>query len=225
MKGPTPYSRSGQESGIVGQLFERLSARFVGPSGIETTRFLALGRNDGARRERGLDGRVVAGTIAAATPEKGLDVLSRAGTILAGESGGAEIVFLALSPGGWEMPNLRRVDPAETTVEEFLSLLDLYVAPSREEGLSTALMAAVAAGLPVVGSRTGGIPEIAGEDHAVLVPPGDAALLARVIRSLAASEERRRALGRRARERGRLFDIEGTVDGTLSVYRTVLATP
>lgn len=195
------------------------------PSGIETARFRSVSRDDVARRDRGLAGRIVAGTVAAPTPEKGLDVLSQAGRMLAGGDegeSGPRIVFLARTAGGRDLPHIRRVDPAETTMEAFFSLLDLYVVPSREEGLSTALMAAVAAGLPVAGSSAGGIPEIAREDHSILVEPGNAAALAGAVHTLAVDEALRKRFSRRARERGDAFDIAETVAQTIAVYREIL---
>jgi len=197
----------------------------VVPSGIETARFRSVSRDDRARRDRGLEGCVVAGTVAAPTPEKGLDVLSRAALMLAGGDGrgyAPRVVFLARTAGGRDLPSIRRIDPEETTMEAFLSLLDLYVVPSREEGLSTALMAAVAAGLPVAGSCAGGIPEIAREDHAILVEPGNASALAEAVHTLAADGALRERFSRRARERGGEFDIAGTVARTIAVYREIL---
>src|SRR5690606_1940170 len=61
---------------------------------------------------------------------------------------------------------------------------------------------AAAAGLPVVGSRIGGIPEGIDEgESGVLVEPGDAAMLAAAIERLHAEPDRVRAMGRAARAR------------------------
>ena len=47
-----------------------------------------------------------------------------------------------------------------TDVQDILPMADIYVHPSRSEGLGSALLEASVAGLPLVGSRVGGIPEI-----------------------------------------------------------------
>lgn len=85
-------------------------------------------------------------------------------------------------------------------VHALLPGCDLFVLASFEDAFPTVLLEAMAAGLPVVASRVGGIPEITDE---VLVPPGDAEALANSIRDLLANDERRRAMGEAARQRAR----------------------
>ena len=197
------------------------------PSGIETARFAGLHQDGRERERRGLDGRFVVGTVAAPTPEKGLDVLAAAAAILGPAAGGktaGRIAFLVQTTAAFApTAGIARIDPGEMPIERFLALLDAYVVPARAEGLSTALMAAVAAGLPVAGSRVGGIPEVAGEDHAILVPPGDPAALAGAIAALADDDGMRRRFAARAGERAGEFDISRTVEKTIAVYERLLA--
>ena len=69
-----------------------------------------------------------------------------------------------------------------------LDRADLYVMPSRQEGLPRAMIEAMARGLPCIGSTVGGFPELlSGED---LVPPNDAPALARKIREVLADPAR-----------------------------------
>ena len=82
---------------------------------------------------------------------------------------------------------------------------DAFVLPSRRlsngrtEGAPVALLEAMYAGLPVVASRVGGVPELTGaEDAALLVPPDDAGALAAALTRLADTP----ALARRLAERG-----------------------
>ncbi len=66
-----------------------------------------------------------------------------------------------------------------TDIPEILKTLDVFVLPSRREGLPMALLEAMASGLPVVASRVGGIPEILeGCDAGMLVDPMDTDALA-----------------------------------------------
>jgi L-malate glycosyltransferase len=87
-------------------------------------------------------------------------------------------------------------------VPEILKALDVYVMPSLWEGLSIAMLEAMAAALPVVISDVGGVSQVVGNDeYGIRVPPGNAAELARAIRSLCAEPQRRAALGARAKQR------------------------
>jgi hypothetical protein len=67
-------------------------------------------------------------------------------------------------------------------VLEWLDGLDLYVVPSLQEGLPRALVEAMSRGLPAVGSRRGGIPELV--DARWLHRPGDSRALARLVAAL-----------------------------------------
>ena len=69
--------------------------------------------------------------------------------------------------------------PAGARVREQLDAADLFVLPSRQEGLPRATIEAMARGLPCIGSRAGGIPELLPDE--ALVPAGDAGALANKI--------------------------------------------
>lgn len=82
---------------------------------------------------------------------------------------------------------------------------DIFVAPSKtsvywEEQYGMALLEAQASGLPIVTTRSGGIPENVG-GAAVLIRPGDAVSLSREIFSLITQPEKRRTMGKAARTR------------------------
>jgi glycosyltransferase involved in cell wall biosynthesis len=71
-------------------------------------------------------------------------------------------------------------------VPSLLPGADVFVLPSLHEGLGIAAMEAMAAGLPVVASKVGGLPEIVDDgDTGLLVPPGDAAAFATALRRIA----------------------------------------
>lgn len=78
--------------------------------------------------------------------------------------------------------------PAGDAVRDKLDAGDLFVMPSRIEGLPRALVEAMARALPAIGSAAGGIPEVLPR-HA-LVPPGDPARLAESIDRMLADPER-----------------------------------
>jgi glycosyltransferase involved in cell wall biosynthesis len=79
--------------------------------------------------------------------------------------------------------------PSGSAVRAVLDDADLFVLPSRTEGLPRALVEAMARGLPCLGTSVGGIPELLLPTH--LVPPGDAAALARGVRMVLGTTEGR----------------------------------
>lgn len=98
----------------------------------------------------------------------------------------------------------------------------IYVQPSMDEGSSNAVLEAMAAGLPIVATRVGGMQELLG-DAGVLVEAGDEEGLGAAIDGLLGSEARRRALGEAARKRaGDMYSEEAVVAATLDVYRGVV---
>jgi glycosyltransferase involved in cell wall biosynthesis len=83
----------------------------------------------------------------------------------------------------------------------FLAALDVFVYLSKSEGLGSAILLAMAHGLPVVASRVGGIPEIVRDgETGLLIAPNRRQDLVSAVQGLLESEERRRLLGQAARE-------------------------
>ncbi|MCU1308722.1 MAG: glycosyl transferase group 1 [Acidobacteriaceae bacterium] len=70
--------------------------------------------------------------------------------------------------------------PAGKAVFEFLDFIDIFVMPSRTEGLPRAMVEAMARGCPCIGSAVGGIPELLAPE--ALIPPSDERQLAAAIR-------------------------------------------
>lgn len=105
-----------------------------------------------------------------------------------------------------------------------LPCLDLLVHPALMEGLGVSLLQASSAGVPIVASRAGGIPEAVRDGvNGLLVPPGDVAALGAAVGRLLAD----RALARQMGEAGqamieREFSVDGMVEGNLRVYRELL---
>jgi len=91
-------------------------------------------------------------------------------------------------------------------VRRELDRADLFVMPSRTEGLPRAMIEAMARGLPCIGSAVGGIPELLpGSD---LVPPNDAARLAEAIAGVIADPARMAWMSARNLEKAREFSPE-----------------
>jgi glycosyltransferase involved in cell wall biosynthesis len=96
-----------------------------------------------------------------------------------------------------------------------------FVLPSLAEGLPMALLEAMAAGLPVVVSAVGAMPEAVREGlDGHVVPPNDPKALAAAMDDLARAPDQRERFGASAAERCRaLYGIEGMVDALMGVYR------
>jgi len=173
------------------------------------------------------------GAIGRLSPEKGQSVLLRslpailaafpqAGLVLVGEGRSrSELEREALRLGIADRAvflGFRR------DVPELLGAIDLFVQPSIYEGFGMSLLEAMAAGLPIVASRVGGIPEVV-QDGAtgVLVPPQDpealAAAVVRLLRDRAGARRLGEAAARRVRERHSLQAVAARVD---ALYREVL---
>ncbi|MBI4617797.1 MAG: glycosyltransferase family 4 protein [Planctomycetes bacterium] len=96
--------------------------------------------------------------------------------------------------------------------------------PVRPEPFGRVVLEAMAAGVPVVASRAGGVVELVSDgETGILVPPGDAPAHARAVLSLLADPERARAMGRRGREvAAARFSIDRTVGAVMEIYRELL---
>ena len=84
---------------------------------------------------------------------------------------------------------------------EQLGKADVFVLPSHREGLPNALLEAMAAGLPVIATRVGGVPEVLDEDGVgILLDPHDSTALGEALAELVSKADLRVSLGKRARE-------------------------
>jgi glycosyltransferase involved in cell wall biosynthesis len=96
--------------------------------------------------------------------------------------------------------------PSGKPVRDFLDAIDLFILPSRAEGLPRALLEAMACGCPCIGSNVGGIPELL--DPIDIVPVGDAERLARKILEVASAPERMKQMAERNFKRAKHFSPE-----------------
>jgi glycosyltransferase involved in cell wall biosynthesis len=106
-----------------------------------------------------------------------------------------------------------------------LAAADIFVLPSRSEAFPNAVLEAMAAGLPIVASAIGGIPELVEDGRTgLLVPPGRPDLLARRLSELMADPALAGRLGRAAGNEARThYSFDRMVDAFDSLYRAELA--
>lgn len=187
-----------------------------------------------ARRALGLrpDGPVV-GWAGRFSAEKAPELLVRAMPAL-GEPGptvamlgdgprltGARAVAARLGVGG------RLVTPGLVPgAGSLLRAFDVFVLSSRTEGTPIVLFEAMAAGVPVVATRVGGVPDVVGSAEATLVPPGDPAALAAAIRAALDDPEAGRQRAAAARRRlETAFAAEPWLESYERVYGAVRRAP
>lgn len=102
---------------------------------------------------------------------------------------------------------------------------DLFVMSSHMEGLCTSIIDAMLAGVPVVATRAGGIPELVTHDETgLLAPPRNPEALASAISDLLDAPERGAQMAAAARENMLSnFTADGMVEGTMAAYKRILA--
>jgi glycosyltransferase involved in cell wall biosynthesis len=109
-------------------------------------------------------------------------------------------------------------------VNAYYDASDLFVLPTFHEGYGMAVAEAIAHGLPVISTRTGGIPELVGGEAGILVGAGDVSGLATTLSRVLADAGLRARLAAGARERrSRLPTWEGAAARFGDALRTVIA--
>ncbi|MDP2895174.1 MAG: glycosyltransferase [bacterium] len=209
-------------------------------SGIEVERFACPDREKAHRLAAELripEGSFVIGSVGSLVPCKGHSVLVEAfQQIVAQASPPAPPNPVCLIVGdGPEKPRIEisvrkkglrdRVVFAgqREEIPELLSLMDVFVMPSLQEGLGTAALEAMAAAKPVIASNVGGLSEAVVDGRTgFLVVPGESAALARVILQLVNDPGKMSALASNASKHVRdRFSCEAMVKGTIAVYRSL----
>jgi len=201
-------------------------------NGIDPTPYREQDRGR-QRKELGLsENEIALGAMGRLHRQKGFDLLinamakvqethPKAVLLIAGEGPQRGDLEKMAAPSG---DRVRLV--GEQKAEEFLAALDIFVLPSRWEGMPNAVLEAMASGLPVVASRVGGTPEIVSESNArteaesgILVPPDDIDALAGALNELISSPERREKIGESARSRAeKLFSVKKMVEEYEALY-------
>jgi L-malate glycosyltransferase len=97
---------------------------------------------------------------------------------------------------------------------------DVYVVSSREEGLGTSVLDAMARGIPVASTSAGGLPEMLHQGAGILVPPRNPEALAGAVQRILSDPELRRSLVERASRAVERFSADRMAAEVRSVYRS-----
>ena len=205
----------GRDGAVLGRRSEQRRAAARGALGIEAGVPLVLGV---ARQER----------------QKGLDVLLGAWAAVIAARPAARLVIAGREGNDTPMlqaqiDELRLGDTVRflgrrDDVSELLAAADVFVLPSRWEGLGSVLIEAMALEAPIVASDLPAVRELlVSGDHALLTPPEDASALARSIGAVIDDPSAARERARAARTRFEAsYEIGVIADRTASFYRRAL---
>ena len=168
---------------------------------------------------------------------KGYDTLARAAAIVCREYPKAVFVVVGRIPKDGYIDELRSLIASLGLTENFrftghfdnvfpvLQMCDVFCHLSRTDGLSNALLEAMACGLPCIVRRAGGNPEVVEEGRSAFVVPSDEPeMAAQRILTLLGSRDRARSMGARGRRIiEQKFTAEAMVHGLVQVYDGLLA--
>jgi len=175
------------------------------------------------------DGRFRIGCVSRLSREKGVDVLVEAFARIRRCTPDAELVLIgdgaqraALEQQAADSGVAGHVQFLGTRddVPALLATFDAYVLPSRTEGLPMALLEAMAAGLPVVATAVGGVPEVIVDgENGLLTGPEDPGALADAVVRLAGDDDLMRRLGAAARA---AYEREYRLSVMVDRYETIM---
>ncbi|MCZ7403143.1 MAG: glycosyltransferase family 4 protein [Candidatus Methanoperedens sp.] len=106
-------------------------------------------------------------------------------------------------------------------ITEIYKNCDIFILPSMNEGMSNALLEAMASGLPIIVTATGGTSELL-ERNGVVVPIGDSSAIAQAISELMDNPEKRRRMGIKSREIAERMEWKAVGDAYFRLYRNAI---
>lgn len=201
---------------------------------IEITPWIEQPDRDGFEREFGLKpGVPVIGVVAQLIRRKGHHILLEALPVVLASFPEIQVIFFGKGPratalrdaiGQRGLSGQVRLAGFREDLPRLLPCLDLVVHPAVMEGLGVSLLQASCAGVPIVASRVGGIPEAVRDGvTGLLVEPGNPIELAEAIRRLLRDQTLAKRMGRAGRELvAREFSADIMVQGNLRVYQELV---
>jgi glycosyltransferase involved in cell wall biosynthesis len=206
----------------LGERMRELGARWVEAAVVPAPEIQESGRDSAEVREELGEGAVVL-TVARLAQQKGLEVLLEAAAgpypekvifVVAGEGPLRGELEGRIAAGGLPV----RLLGNRGDVGDLLRVAAVYVVPSWWEGQPLTVQEALRAGVPIVGTRVGGIPDMVG-DAGLLVPPGDGKAIRDAVVRVLSEPGLAERLGKAAAERGRRLPTEANaVQAVLRAY-------
>ena len=203
-------------------------------AGIDTGRFASAGCDEALRNRLNLSGKRVVGIVAKLSHVKNHRLFLEAASAMASERGDIEFLIVGDGPLRGRLETLAsklglesRIHflGASDEVSSVLKLFDVFVLSSRSEGVPNAVMEAMAAGLPVVATRVGGVPDIVLDGTTgILVDTDDSRAMADAVLGLLSDPARAELMGTAGAEVAReKYDIGAVVSGVENVFDALLS--
>ncbi len=205
------------------------------PNGIDTQRFLALGAGQQVRCRLGIpQGVPVIGTIGRLSEIKRQDLLIRSFARVRAHRPDAHLLLVGDGPLASSLRQLAEECGLNGCVhfagyqsepERYLQAMDVFALTSRSEGMPVAILEAAAAGVPVLASRVGGVPEIIEHQRTgLLFEANDSSALTAGLIALLDDPALAGRLAQAARQQAQsLFDVRHMVAGYHKLYSSLLA--
>ena len=174
-------------------------------AGIDTSVFSSASGDEALRNRLGLSGKRVVGIVAKLSHVKNHKMFLEAASLMTSERDDIEFLVVGDGPLRGRLEKLSgelglggRVHfvGASDDVPSVLKLMDVFVLSSRSEGVPNAVMEAMAAGLPVVATRVGGVPDaVVDGETGILVDPDDSRGVADAVLGVLADPRRAESMG------------------------------
>ena len=205
------------------------------PDGVPVPQVRSAAEREAARRSLGIAADIpLLGCVAALTPDKGQAILIRALALIRAQFPECQLLLVGKGPCRSELDTVMSEQGLAGAVHfagavedlgRVFAAIDLFAFPAQAEALGSALLSAMAHGLPVVAVARGGIPEVVEEGrNGLLVKDLDPGALAAAIARLLSNPAEARRLGEAARETiSARFSADHMVDATLRLYEQLLA--
>jgi glycosyltransferase involved in cell wall biosynthesis len=203
--------------------------------GVPIPKVRSAEEREAARRSLGIEPQaLLVGCVAALTPDKGQEILIRALSAIRMRFPHCQLLLAGDGPCRGKLARLARehgmVDAVHFAgfvedVDDLYAAFDLFAFPAQAEALGTALLSAMAHGLPVTAIARGGISEVVEDGiNGLLVKDLDPESFASAIARLIVHPDEATRLGRAARETILArFSADRMVEETLSLYEHLVA--
>ncbi|MFH1985698.1 MAG: glycosyltransferase family 4 protein [Pseudomonadota bacterium] len=203
-------------------------------SGVELDRFSETSSNiEEMRQAIGLGSlSKVVGTVGWLLPIKGPDILLKAMMLLWTDCPEVHLVFVGKGEMQNELMELSKTSGNADRVHflgwredvwSIMPMLDIFVLPSRNEGMGRVIVEAMAAGRPVVASNVGGIPDLVEDGvNGLLFPSEDVPALAEAIGSLIEDPGKAHRMGLIGKLKSREYSTEAMVQKLDGLYRRLV---